>query len=134
MRRERKERPNHRYLVWWPKKDPPETLEGDAEEDSVAIGTAHSRTYDKPETLLLCLRAATRSGGWVEVRTDARGEWRWTHVADNGLPLTGSTEGYRDRQRALRFALEFSLRYRVPLYMVANRPPMWEDLVSLWNR
>ena len=42
----------------------------------------------------------------TELYKDKAGEWRWRRVADNGLVLADSGEGYVNKQDAIEMARE----------------------------
>lgn len=42
----------------------------------------------------------------IEIRRDARREWRWRHIAENGQIIATSGEGYVRKQWAYKMAVK----------------------------
>ena len=55
---------------------------------------------------------------------DARGEWRWTLYAENGLRIADSAEGYVNRTDAINGARSVAA--------IAASCPIWEPQRNQW--
>lgn len=70
--------------------------------------------------------------GRVEFYTDARGEWRWKIVSNNGRIISETSEGYLRRRDAER-ALEITLNVILTEKTQSERQSIIQEMISYMN-